>query len=236
MIVFWTANSAASRNVRHEVAIAAEDGKLLQVMLEPLATRDLPMGTLADQAAKLMNWRADATDPEWAKLIAAVEEKATPRWLRQKVHGFEVALKGERHRVSEADTKARTLGGSRTRGRRRPRATCAASGTSSRLIAITSETSLAQLRQRLTGNWENWKSFKPKRTSSKGTSTSLTGIGMRLEQSATTSNTGFTCLSRKLVAKWRREKGFKLKGINSRHSPQLLRGNGTRLKLSETEF
>ncbi len=42
VIVFWTANSAASRNVRHEVAIAAEDGKLLQVMLEPLATRDLP--------------------------------------------------------------------------------------------------------------------------------------------------------------------------------------------------
>ena len=40
VIVFWTANAAASRNVRHEVAIAAEDGKLLQVMLEPLAARD----------------------------------------------------------------------------------------------------------------------------------------------------------------------------------------------------
>ena len=109
VIVFWTANSAASRNVRHEVAIAAEDGKLLQVMLEPLAMRDLPMGTLADQAAKLMDWRGDATDPEWAKLIAAVEDKATPQWLRQKVHGLEIALIGERQRVSEADTKARTL-------------------------------------------------------------------------------------------------------------------------------
>jgi hypothetical protein len=109
VIVFWTANSAASRNVRHEVAIAAEDGKLLQVMLEPLATRDLPMGALADQAAKLMDWRGEPTDSEWAKLIAAVEEKATPRWLRQKVHGLEVALIGERHRVSEADTKARAL-------------------------------------------------------------------------------------------------------------------------------
>ena len=109
VIVFWSANSAASRNVRHEVAIAAEDGKLLQVMLEPLATRDLPMGALADQSAKLMDWRGDAADPEWAKLIAAVEEKATPRWLRQKVQGLEVALKGERQRVAEADTKARTL-------------------------------------------------------------------------------------------------------------------------------
>ena len=109
VIVFWTANSAASDNVRHEVVIAREQGKLLQVLLEPLATRDLPMGALADQAAKLMKWCGDATDPEWAKLIAAVEEKATPRWLRQKVHGLEIALKGERQRVSEADTKARTL-------------------------------------------------------------------------------------------------------------------------------
>jgi hypothetical protein len=109
VIVFWTANSAASRNVRHEVAIAAEDGKLLQVMLEPLAARNLPMGALADQAVKLMKWCGDATDPEWGKLIVAVEEKATPRWLRQKVHGLEIALRDERHRVSEADTKARTL-------------------------------------------------------------------------------------------------------------------------------
>jgi hypothetical protein len=109
VIVFWTANSAASDNVRHEVAIAREQGKLLQVMLEPLATRDLPMGALADQAVKLMDWRGNATDPEWAKLIAAVEEKATPQWLRQKVRGLEVTLKGERQRVTEADVKARTL-------------------------------------------------------------------------------------------------------------------------------
>ena len=81
----------------------------MQVLLDPLDEHDLPMGTLADQAVKLMNWRGDATDPEWAKLIAAVEEKATPRWLRQKVHGLEIALLGERHRLSEADTKARTL-------------------------------------------------------------------------------------------------------------------------------
>ena len=109
VIVFWTANSAASDNVRHEVAIARKQGKLFQVLLDPLDEHDLPMGTLADQAVKLMNWRGNATDPEWAKLIVAVEEKATPRWLRQKVHGLEIALIGERHRVAEADTKARTL-------------------------------------------------------------------------------------------------------------------------------
>ncbi len=57
-IVFWTANSAASVNVRHEVAIARKQGKLLQVLLDPLDEHDLPMGTLTDQAVKLMNGAA----------------------------------------------------------------------------------------------------------------------------------------------------------------------------------
>jgi hypothetical protein len=109
VIVFWTANSVLSDNVMHEVEIARKDGKLIQGLLDPLDTRDLPMGLLADQAARLMDWDGNASHAEWLKLIAAAEEKATPKWLRQKVVSLEVAVKGERQRLSEADAKVRAL-------------------------------------------------------------------------------------------------------------------------------
>ena len=109
VIVFWTKNSVASPNVRQEVTIAREQGKLLQVLLEPLATRDLPMGVFAEQSVKLMEWRGDETDSEWVKLISAIEEKATSSWMRQKVSTLEVLLKAEHQRFEEADAKARSL-------------------------------------------------------------------------------------------------------------------------------
>lgn len=112
VIVFWTANSAASTNVRYEVNIAKKQGKLLQVLLEPLDEEHLPMGILAEQAVKLMDWRGQPADPEWVKLTSAVEEKATPQWLRQKADradALEVALKAERQRVAEADAKVRMV-------------------------------------------------------------------------------------------------------------------------------
>ncbi len=109
VIVFWTQNSAASPNVLHEVAIAREDGNLIQVLLEPLGTRDLPMGVVAEQAVKLMDWRGETSDPEWLKLLAAVEERATPRWLRTKVSELDIRLKAEQQKLGEADARVRAL-------------------------------------------------------------------------------------------------------------------------------
>jgi hypothetical protein len=45
-----------------------------------------------------MNWHGDATDPEWMKLVAAAEEKATPRWIHHKVSELDIRLKAERQK------------------------------------------------------------------------------------------------------------------------------------------
>lgn len=115
VIVFWTPNSIASVNVQHEVAIAREQGTLLQAILEPVATRDLPMGILTDQSVNLMHWRGDTNDQEWVKLLAAIENKATPKWLLYKVAEVEVALKAECERVAEADARVHALEEAHTR-------------------------------------------------------------------------------------------------------------------------
>ena len=51
-IVFWSTNAAASPNVRHEVDIARGDRKLVQVLLEPMSTKALPMGSIAEQVLR----------------------------------------------------------------------------------------------------------------------------------------------------------------------------------------
>lgn len=108
-IVFWSANSAASPNVRHEVDIARGDRKLVQVLLEPMSTKALPMGSIAEQAANLAGWRGDAAHAEWLKLLRAVEDLAAPRWMKRKLDALGLTLKAEQRRVLEADDKVRAL-------------------------------------------------------------------------------------------------------------------------------
>lgn len=108
-VVFWTNNSANSDNVKHEVVLARAQGKLLQVMFEPVADRALPMGTISDQATKLINWRGQTDDAEWIKLVSAIEDKATPPWVHHKIAALDLQLKAERKRVSEADGRVRAL-------------------------------------------------------------------------------------------------------------------------------
>ncbi|MGO9546546.1 MAG: toll/interleukin-1 receptor domain-containing protein [Rhodomicrobium sp.] len=107
VVVFWTGNSAASDKVRHEADIAREQGKLLQVLLEPMG--EPPLGGPAEQAVNLIDWQGNTADLEWIRLIAAVEEKAAPLWVRHKITGLERALKAARQKLGEADARVQRL-------------------------------------------------------------------------------------------------------------------------------
>ena len=43
-MAFWSATSVSSDNVRHEAAVAKQQGKLISVLLEPLTAEQFPMG------------------------------------------------------------------------------------------------------------------------------------------------------------------------------------------------
>ncbi len=89
VIVFWTSNSAASVNVRREVAFARERGKLLQVLLEPMDPADVPIETRNEQSIQLAGWRGDIADHEWQKLIDAVEDFDTPNGANRKIRALD---------------------------------------------------------------------------------------------------------------------------------------------------
>lgn len=109
VVVFWTRNSASSENVKYEVGIARDMGKLVQVMLEEVPSLELPMGANSEQAAQLSKWRGEVADAEWTKLVRAIEFKATPPWLRRKLSEKDVSLKAEQDRRAEADARVRAL-------------------------------------------------------------------------------------------------------------------------------
>lgn len=67
-IVFWSAHSVISANVRHEATIAREVGKLIPTLLDTLETAQYPMGLFTVQAANLSAWAGDESDAEWQKL------------------------------------------------------------------------------------------------------------------------------------------------------------------------
>jgi hypothetical protein len=64
VLVLWSKASVASPNVRHEVAIAREAGKLIPVMIERLAASEFPMGFFAVQSISLVGWNGDANAPQ----------------------------------------------------------------------------------------------------------------------------------------------------------------------------
>ena len=81
VIVFWSRAGVASRNVRHEVVIAQELGKLIPALLEPLNPHEFPMGLYTPDAVNLSNWEGSTDASEWLDLIRQVEQRATPRWV-----------------------------------------------------------------------------------------------------------------------------------------------------------
>jgi TIR domain len=108
-VVFWSAASAASDNVRHEATVAKRQGKLISVFIEQLTEVDIPLGLYAQQAANLADWNGDYTDDEWRKFRDAFEGKLTPRWVQEKVGLLDAELEGERARRESAEAHEKTL-------------------------------------------------------------------------------------------------------------------------------
>jgi TIR domain len=91
-MVFWSAASVGSRNVRHEATVASQQDKLITVLLEPLTAEQFPMGLYSQQAANLSEWNCDVGHDEWRKLQRAFEAKMMPAWVRRQIDGLEAEL------------------------------------------------------------------------------------------------------------------------------------------------
>jgi hypothetical protein len=108
-VVFWSAASTASDNVRHEATVAKRQGKLISVFIEQLTEVDIPLGLYAQQAANLAKWNGDYADDEWRKFRDAFEAKLTPRWVQEKVGLLDAEVEGERARRKTAEAHEKTL-------------------------------------------------------------------------------------------------------------------------------
>src|SRR5580704_14012922 len=108
-IVAWSLHSVASDNVRHEATMAKQQDKLIPVLLDPLGAENFPMGLYAVQGANLASWTGNNDDPEWRKLLNAVQVRLTPRWIRQMMDQLDAELVSERARREMAERRDRTL-------------------------------------------------------------------------------------------------------------------------------
>jgi hypothetical protein len=73
VIVLWSNESVRSRWVKTEAAAAADRDCLLPVLIEDIA---IPFEFKRIQTAMLMNWRGDDSDPEFNRLVEAIEQLA----------------------------------------------------------------------------------------------------------------------------------------------------------------
>ena len=104
-VVFWSATSVASDNVRHEATVAKRQGKLIPVLLEPLTVEQFPMGLYTQQAVNLVGWKSDIEQSEWLKLIRDCQAKLTPLWVQRQIHELEAELLSERAQREGAEAK-----------------------------------------------------------------------------------------------------------------------------------
>src|SRR6266545_4434784 len=95
-LVFWSVNSIASDNVRHEATVAKQHGKLVPVMLDALTAEQFPMGLYAVQGANLGAWTGGDDDAGWIE-------------LRRTIDTLEAELVAERARRDAAERRDRTL-------------------------------------------------------------------------------------------------------------------------------
>jgi chromosome segregation ATPase len=108
-MVFWSATSVSSDNVRHEATVAKQQSKLVSVLLEPLTAQQFPMGLYVQQAANLSNWNGDRGHEEWCKLRRDCEDKLTPPWVRRQLDEMEAELVGERARREGAERRDKIM-------------------------------------------------------------------------------------------------------------------------------
>jgi hypothetical protein len=104
-IVFWSLESIASDNVRHEATVAKEQRKLVPVLLDPLRVDQFPMGLFTTQAARLYEWSGNGDDPEWKKLLLEIENKAIPAWAGRRMENLAAELRAESQRRETAEAK-----------------------------------------------------------------------------------------------------------------------------------
>ena len=108
--VAWSATSVQSRNVRHEATVAAQQGKLVGLLIDPLTAGEFPMGLYNLQAVNLAAWNGDDTHPDWIKLRDEVEAKLTPHaplWIQRQIHMLEADTSAAQARVKAAESRAR---------------------------------------------------------------------------------------------------------------------------------
>lgn len=108
-IVFWSASSIESDNVRHEATVAKRQGKLIAILLETLTPDQFPMGLYAQQAINLADWNGSFDNLEWIKLSRAIEAKLTPPWMQRKFDELEAELLAERARRESAESRDKIL-------------------------------------------------------------------------------------------------------------------------------
>ena len=109
VMAFWSATSVSSDNVRHEATVAKQQGKLISVLLEPLAAEQFPMGLYAQQAANLSDWNGDPGHDRWRKFRREFEAKLMPLWGRRQIDELEAELVGERTRREGAERRDRAM-------------------------------------------------------------------------------------------------------------------------------
>ena len=73
VLVLWSNDSVRSRWVKTEAAAAADRDCLLPVLIEDIA---IPFEFKRIQTAMLLNWRGDDSDPEFNRLVKAIEQLA----------------------------------------------------------------------------------------------------------------------------------------------------------------
>ena len=75
VVVAWSKSSVESDPVIHEATIARDYGKLVPCLLDPLTTREFPIGFYMDQAAVLAGWAGQTAHKGYVDLIQAVRAR-----------------------------------------------------------------------------------------------------------------------------------------------------------------
>lgn len=108
-LVFWSLASVASDNVRHEATVAKMQGKLIQVLLDPLTPDQFPMGLYSQQGVNLSAWAGNVDHEEWRKAISEIESKLTPAWVQRQLYEMDATLTAERAHREGAENRVRAL-------------------------------------------------------------------------------------------------------------------------------
>jgi hypothetical protein len=103
-VVFWSATSIVSHNVRHEAVIANEQRKLVPVLLESLTADQFPMGLYTTQAVNLADWNGDIEHQGWSHFSREITTKLLPKWVQRQIDELEARLHTERAGRARAES------------------------------------------------------------------------------------------------------------------------------------